>query len=421
VNVFGRLAFRIGLEFVGGLNPIGLLLLAGCFVGCSGSNSPPTPSLPAESWNDLKQKVTLLRELPLKRDVSLTTESLNPALAAPEPYMTDEYGAQSLAAISHVYKRLGLLPESTDFAAALSDYARWERIFYYEARKSLVVITPEAAQLARAIIAEPSRRPEQMPLVLALTRALQEQHFHWQEKIKRISVEDRKLAFRALAAGDALPVASAYFRESQPTTKPQDSSQTMEKWTTALDKRASHLPDLLRYKLVFPYRQGGRFVQWAYGAKAWQGVNALFADPPLSTSQIFDPEKYYVKRENPLSLSSAGLARQMKESAAIDQTLGAYLIQLLLSSSLSSQAVAQIAAAWSGDQLSAYLEEEDFLTAWISAWSESTIIPFDPAHGPLSMVFEEQITPVLSLDASFLDQFFQVRLDGKLSNSLQSG
>jgi hypothetical protein len=310
----------------------------------------------------------LLRGLPFKRDVSLTTESLNPALAAPESYVTDEYGAQSLAAISHVYKRLGLLPESTDFAAALSDYARSERIFYYEARKSLVVITPDAAQLALAMMAEPSRRPEQIPLVLALTRALQEQHFHWQEKIKRVSVEDRKLAFRALAAGDALLVAAAYFRESQPTAKPQDSSQTMQTWTTALDKRASHLPDLLRYKLVFPYRQGSRFVQWAYAAKAWQGVNSLFADPPLSTSQIFHPEKFYVKRENPLNLSSAGLARQMKESAAVDQTLGAYLIQFLLSSNSSSQAVAQIAAAWSGDRLSAYSEGENFLTAWISAW-----------------------------------------------------
>jgi hypothetical protein len=58
----------------------------------------------------------------------------------------------------------------------------------------------------------------------------------------------------------------------------------------------------------------------------------------------------------------------MKESAAVDQTLGAYLIQFLLSANLSSQAVAQIAAAWTGDQLSAYPEGENFLTAWISAW-----------------------------------------------------
>jgi hypothetical protein len=313
VNVFGRLAFRIGLEFVRGLNPIRLLLLAGWLAGCSGSNNPPTIPSPPESWDDLKQKIALLRELPFKRDVALTTEPPNATLTVPEAYTTAEYGAQSLAAISRVYKRLGLLPESTDFAAALADYAMLERVFYYEARKGLVVITPAAAQLARAMMAEPSRRPEQIPLVLALSRALQEQHFHWQEKIKRVSIEDRKLAFRALAAGDALLVTSAYLRESQPTANPPDTLQTMAGWSTALDKRASHLPDLLRYKLVFPYRQGSRFVQWAYAARAWPGVNALFAAPPLSTSQILYPEKYYIKQEYPLNISSAGLARQMKE------------------------------------------------------------------------------------------------------------
>jgi len=318
--------------------------------------------------NDLKQKIALLRALPFKRDVSLTTEPSSPPLAAPEAYVTEEYGAQSLAAISRAYKRLGLLPESTDFTATLADYARLERIFYYEARKALVVITPDAAQLAQAMMAEPSRHSEQVPVVLALTRALQEQHFQWQEKLTRVSDEDHKLAFRALAAGDALLVGSIYLRESQPTAKSPDALQTMARWSTALDKRASHLPDLLRHKLVFPYRQGSRFVQWAYAAKAWQGVNVLFADPPLSTSQILHPEKYYVKRENPLYISSAGLARQMKESAVVDQTLGAYLIQFLLSSNLSSQAAGQISAAWTGDQLSAYSEGENVLTAWISAW-----------------------------------------------------
>ena len=137
MNAFGRLALHIGFGIRPRLETIRTLLLAGWLAGCSGSNNPPAISFPPESWNNLEQKIALLRELPFKRDVSLTTESLNPALAAPESYVTDEYGAQSLAAISHVYKRLGLLPESTDFAAALSEYARSERIFYYEARKSL--------------------------------------------------------------------------------------------------------------------------------------------------------------------------------------------------------------------------------------------------------------------------------------------
>ena len=50
----------------------------------------------------------------------------------------------------------------------------------------------------------------------------------------------------------------------------------------------------------------------------------------------------------------------MTESATVDQTLGEYLVQLLLTSNLTRQEARQIAAGWTGDQLSAYLEGESF-------------------------------------------------------------
>jgi hypothetical protein len=312
----------------------------------------------------------LIRELPFKREVSLAKESPNATQATPERIFSDEYGAQSLVHISHAYKRLGLLPESTDFALALADYVRLDRILYYETRKDLIVISSDATRLVQTLRAEPGRNLEQLPVVLALSRALQEQHFQWQAKLNGISLEDRRLAFRALAVGDTVFVGTAYLQGSQQTTRPPDSVRTMAGWATALEKMGSHLPQLLQQKLVFPYREGSQFVQWAHAAKGWTGVNALFADPPLSTSQILHPEKYYVKRENPLAIRASGLARQMTESATVDQTLGEHLVQLLLTSNLKRQEARQIAAGWTGDQLSAYLEGENLLTAWITAWKK---------------------------------------------------
>jgi hypothetical protein len=312
----------------------------------------------------------LIRELPFKREVSLAKESPNATKATPDRIFSEEYGAQSLVHISHVYKRLGLLPESTDFAAALIDYLRLERIFYYEARKDLLMMSPDATQLVQAMMADRDRNLAQLPVVLALSRALQEQHFQWQGKLNGISLEDRRLTFRALAAGDAVLVGTAYLQGSRETTRPPESVRTMAGWATALEKMGSHLPQLLQQKLVFPYREGSQFVQWAHAAKGWTGVNALFADPPLSTSQILHPEKYYAKRENPLAIRPSGLARQMKEGTVVDQTLGEYLVQLLLTSNLTRQEARQIAAGWTGDQLSAYLEGENLLTGWITAWKK---------------------------------------------------
>jgi hypothetical protein len=365
VDVLIRLGSQPAFFWARGLKRVRILALAGLLASCSSSNPSPKISPPPESFKELQQRIALIRELPFKREVSLANESPQ---ATSEGILSDDYGTQSLVHISRAYKRLGLLPESTDFAAALADYVRLERTLDYEARKGLIVISPDATQLVQAMTARPGRNLEQLPVVLALSRALQEQHFQWQGKLNGISLEDRRLAFRALAVGDTVLVGIAYLQASQPTTTPSDSVRTLARWATALEKISSHLPQLLQQKLVFPYRDGSQFVQWAHAAKGWTGVNALFADPPLSTSQILHPEKYYVKRENPLHLRLSGLARQMKESAVVDQTLGEYLVQLLLTSNLSRQEASQIAAAWTGDQLSAYLEGDNFLTAWITAW-----------------------------------------------------
>jgi hypothetical protein len=365
VDVLIRLGSQPAFFWARGLKRVRILALAGLLASCSSSNPSPKISPPPESFKELQQRIALIRELPFKREVSLANESPQ---ATSEGILSDDYGTQSLVHISRAYKRLGLLPESTDFAAALADYVRLERTLDYEARKGLIVISPDATQLVQAITAEPGRNLEQLPVVLALSRALQEQHFQWQGKLNGISLEDRRLAFRALAVGDTVLVGIAYLQASQPTTTPSDSVRTLARWATALEKISSHLPQLLQQKLVFPYRDGSQFVQWAHAAKGWTGVNALFADPPLSTSQILHPENYYVKRENPLHLRPSGLARQMKESAVVDQSLGEYLVRLLLTSNLSRQEASQIAAAWTGDQLSAYLEGDNFLTAWITAW-----------------------------------------------------
>jgi len=120
---------------------------------------------------------------------------------------------------------------------------------------------------------------------------------------------------------------------------------------------------------VFPYREGSQFAQWAFLAKGWSGVNALFADPPVSSAQILHPEKYYVRRLAPLRITPFGLKRQFKENAVLDETLGECLIQILLGSNQPREEAKQIAAGWTGDHISAYPDGDGLITAWISAWS----------------------------------------------------
>jgi len=120
---------------------------------------------------DAQAYAALFRGLPFKREVSLAKESSDAPTAPSEGIFSDEYGAQSLVHITRTYKRLGLLPESIDFAAALADYTRLERIFYYESRKDLIVISPVATQVLQVMREERGRNLEQLPVVLALILA----------------------------------------------------------------------------------------------------------------------------------------------------------------------------------------------------------------------------------------------------------
>jgi hypothetical protein len=371
VGAFGRPAppqmASVGL----GIVKLGRLVLAGLLASCSGSNLPATIAAPPESFVELKQKIALIRDLPFKREVSLANASPNPAATAVDRPSVEEYAEPSLSHLSRVYKRLGLLPGSTDFARALADYSRLQRLFYYDLRKQVVVIAADSTKLAPAVGGETNGRTAQIPAVLSLTQALQEQYFQWQEKLTLIPLEDRKLAFRAVAAGDSSLVASAYVGEPRPT-KTRDRALIIERWATVLEKMSAELPELLRQKLIFPYREGRQFVQWAHAVKGWEGVNRLYTDPPLSTSQVIHAEKYYSKRENPVRIIPWGLTRQMKEPAVVDQTLGEHLIQVLLASGIPRQQAAEIAAGSTGDQLTAYPHGEDLLTAWITGWKNET-------------------------------------------------
>ena len=53
----------------------------------------------------------------------------------------------------------------------------------------------------------------------------------------------------------------------------------------------SEIPRALRELLVFPYREGARFVAAVHGDGGWESVDAAYSDPPLSTEHILHPRQ----------------------------------------------------------------------------------------------------------------------------------
>lgn len=344
-----------------------LLIFLNLLAACSWRKPDAPIQLSSDSFSALKQRVASLRGLPFKSDVSYDAKVYTATENFSGKSFDDEYDAQSVARLSQVYKRVGLLPDGTDLAKALADFRRLQRLPYYDSGRETIVLAPESIRLGKAFTGDDSRNAQTIPVVFALAQALQEQTFQWPSKLKLIPARDRRLAFQAVARGDIALTGLAYLRGDQPVQRPAE-RQAITRLANELDAMASGLPTLLRAKLVFPYREGSQFVQWAYEASGLKGINGLFANPPLSTAQVLHPEKFYLRRQNPLRIIAWGLMQQMKTAAIIEQTLGEYLTQLILASTLSRSEAARIASAWTGDDLSAYADGESMITSWISAW-----------------------------------------------------
>lgn len=336
------------------------LFILSTLIGCSWSGSKPVSPAPEQSVAQIAHATEQIRALAFKRQVKLSDQLANSSA-------TD--AAQPTAQVSRVYKRIGLIAESVDLVQAYGQFFKLERAAFYDPGRDAIFISPEAVKIGQALAGAPTRDASAVAAVIALTRALQEQHFRWQERVKGITSEDRKLAFKAVADGDATTVALHFLKSNPSTVLWADHVQAMGRLTAELERAGSSLPVMLREQLVFPYRDGTQFVQWAYAAKGWSGVNALFADPPVSSAQILHPERYYLRRSPPVQIIPFGLFRQTQQSALTEQTLGEFLIQVLLASSHSRQDAALIASNWNGDYLSAYPDGENLIIAWLSAWN----------------------------------------------------
>ena len=343
----------------GSARKFSILILSTLF-GCSWPGSQAFGPATAQSLPEIARATEHIRGLAFKRPVKLS-DSLGVSSTSDT--------AQSSAQLWRVYQRIGLVAESADFAQAYSRFLNLEQAAFYDPRREAISVSPEAVKIGQALGGTPAQDGKAVAAVIALTRALQEQHFRWQQRVDGTTLADRKLAFKAVADGDAATVALHFLNPNPATLVWADQVQALSRLTVELDRAGSSLPAMLREQLVFPYRDGAQFVQWAYAAKGWAGVNALFADPPLSSAQILHPERYYVRRAAALQIIPFGLFRQMKESAVTEETLGEFLIQVLLASSHARKEAALIASSWTGDYLSAYPDGENLITAWLSVWS----------------------------------------------------
>ncbi|HEX5452140.1 MAG TPA: hypothetical protein VFW86_07080 [Candidatus Limnocylindrales bacterium] len=248
-----------------------------------------------------------------------------------------------LAAAQAFEIHLGLLPAGADLEALSTDLLASQVIGFYDDRTRSLTIVDRSGSFGPL---------ERTTVAHEYTHALQDQHFGLAGlDLDAPDQSDRDAARLALVEGDA--------------------SLSMQQWSSAHLSPADQLalvaaaadpaqlellgrtPNFLVRQLVFPYTAGLAFVTRLFDDGGWPAVDAVYARPPASTSQILHPERY-LAGEAPMSVSLDGTALTAALgpgwSVRLTDTLGEATLEPWLEPANGHAQATAAAAGWAGDR-----------------------------------------------------------------------
>jgi hypothetical protein len=136
--------------------------------------------------------------------------------------------------------------------------------------------------------------PERMTYAHEFTHLLQDQNYDLKNGLG-LSDESFKEdgdaygAVQALVEGDAVMTEYLWYQMYATDADTADVQQfSTELYTPVYDNS----PWFIQNELLFPYQFGLEFVHSIYVEKGWDGVEAVYDSPPVSTEQIMHPERY---------------------------------------------------------------------------------------------------------------------------------
>jgi hypothetical protein len=343
-----------------------------------------------ETADAIAEQVANIRGLPLTQPIKKGIKRREELRAVLVTKLAEEVSDDQIEAEGKVYKRLGLIPPDMNYKKVLLDVLT-EQIagFYDQKTKELYVMQGIPMSFQKPAMAH------------ELFHAIQDQHFDilsLQEPFNSSENGDFALARAALLEGDATIVMldySLYEGGSLPQGEATsvvdipiiagtlrnisfDDLSALEQMmgTSGAPKdmqagaaALSEAPAVFRELLMFPYFAGMRFVVASRIGRSWKDVDAVYANPPVSTEQILHPEKYY-SGDQPQFLSYETGTELDGYERIYDTVLGEFQVRLWLKLTLEEDGFDAAAAGWDGDRLAAYEKDGHVIVTTVLAWDD---------------------------------------------------
>ncbi len=194
---------------------------------------------------------------------------------------------------------------------------------------------------------------------------LQDQHFDIGDYFDaHRDNQDRILAARFIVEGDASN-SEALFGDLAVALASQ-----LEPRRDRAPGLTGSVPPLLQMIFTAPYITGARVVAQVLRDEGQAGVDALLLELPPSTEQLLHPDKRAAD-EQPLDVDAPDVSGVLGESwqAVGSDTVGEFILRILLSPVTGGAVATQAAAGWGGDRLTAYRGPDDAsLLVWELRW-----------------------------------------------------
>jgi hypothetical protein len=272
----------------------------------------------------------------------------------------------------------GLYPHGIDLKAETLKLLRSQIAGFYEPHSKEMVLVDDAVDLGfwNGATAFVTRRDVAGEALLAheLTHALQDQHFQIDAKFERVkNNDDESLALKAVAEGDATIAGLGYVSGHPDSSTIEFVVSHLAGLPQSFATEYPNVPTGLSTPLLFQYSAGVRFVGEAWRRGGWDAVNALYANPPLSTQQIMQPELYFDRPSPPARISLSGYQELLKDWKRVDDdTYGELLLSVILKRNLAAQAPAFAALPqWAGDRIIVLEKGQSLTLLWFIAFRDA--------------------------------------------------
>jgi hypothetical protein len=273
-----------------------------------------------------------------------------------------KYSPARLEAERRALVAWGLVPADFDLGGFLADLLAEQAAAYYD---------PVAKRMILANWLTPELRTD--ALAHELVHVLQDRAVDLDRFLAAApGRSDAGLARQALVEGEAVALQYdlALRRRGQELAALPDVQDLQRAIaTSATGPVLARAPRFVRAMLTFPYAAGAGFVHALLRRRPWSAMADVYRDPPRSSAQILQPDRYLDRREDPLAVALPDLAALLPAGSVrvTEDELGQFGLGEVLARFGGD---ADLARAWRGDRYAVWDTADGLVLLALTVWTD---------------------------------------------------